>query len=536
MKLQHLAIIFIIIMLPISILLGEYTSSKVETLRLQSTYDSKLKDATYDALKAYQLNSINSDLSDYANSKIRDIKAAANTFFNSVATNFSLRGYDKEALQNYVPALVFTMYDGYYIYSPYENTWDQQTKNQQEDQISFKDGEILYGLKPYIYYSCRYKKSDIDVVITYALDNYITIQGKIGNEVVNKSGYIISGVEKVGGIIRYKGNEITTENKLKEKVNIDGTLVECQYIRINGTKYYTDPNTGEKFVILNNKKVTQNIELADMDHSALRYYSDAYDMRVFIEQNNLTGLRVSDAVDENGNKYLDQNKTPYSIYNQKIFDYDNNKGIESQESNFNEHRMDVIKHSIERNLSIAITNYNNYSKSTTNFQMPELKQADWMKIMDNMSIITFLQGLNIGGKIYNGYSVVTNTKNKEVVAEDTIYIKTSDGKIHTRNCKNLQNIDLTNALGFSKVDLERKTAQDVNGQNIYFFPKYAELDYDCLVNSNEEKNNDWENNVTLFNKYYTALGRERYSQYREVLLSTNIQEGMTKVTLRSFKV
>jgi signal transduction histidine kinase len=44
-------------------------------------------------------------------------------------TNFSMNGYDKDTLQTHVPALVFTLYDGYYIYSPYKNTLDQETIN-----------------------------------------------------------------------------------------------------------------------------------------------------------------------------------------------------------------------------------------------------------------------------------------------------------------------------------------------------------------------------------------------------------------------
>ena len=48
----------------------------------------------------------------------------------------------------------------------------------------------------------------------------------------------------------------------------------------------------------------------------------------------------------------------------------------------------------------------------------------------NVSIISFLQGLNIGGKVYNGYSIVTNTKTEEVVNNDSIYIVTSEGQYH----------------------------------------------------------------------------------------------------------
>lgn len=519
MKIQNLAVIFIIIVLPISILLAEYTKSKVNTLSLQSTYDSKLNDATYDALKAYQLNSINSDTSDYANSKMRDIKAAANTFFNSIATNFSLRGYDKNTLQNYVPALVFTMYDGYYIYSPYTNTWDEQTKNQQANQTSYKNNEKLYGLKPYIYYSCRYKDgSSNDIVITYTLDNYITIEGIINGESISKSGYLLTDVGHNGTNYTYKGQVIGSESRMKEKIAVDGEISEYEYIKTNGTKYYYDASKNEVFIILNNKKVKQDIPLPSQDTSAIGYYKDAYDMKNFITNNVfLSNLKVNDAVNEQGRKYIDLEDNPYTMPNAKIFDFGNDKNpIESESSNFNAHRIDVIKHSIERNLSIVISNYNSYSGSTTDFQMPKLKQTDWDKIMDNMSIITFMQGLNIGGKIYNGYSVVTNTKNKEVVTEDSIYIKTSDGQVHTRFCEDLRTIS-SGMSAFSKVDLERKTAEGEKG-SIYYIPKYGILSYNCLVNANTQINTNWEENEYLKRIYYTALGRERYGQYRTTLI------------------
>lgn len=170
MKLQGLAVIAIIIILPMTIILSSYSQSQIKTLQLQTQYDSKLQNATYDAIKAFQLNMSNSSTSDLANSKMRDIKASVNTFYNSLASHFNMVGYGKDVLQNYVPAIVYTLYDGYYIYSAYDNTLDA------EDKFD----ESIYGLKPYIYYSCRYKPNgNSDFVITYSLDSYITIQGII---------------------------------------------------------------------------------------------------------------------------------------------------------------------------------------------------------------------------------------------------------------------------------------------------------------------------------------------------------------------
>lgn len=178
MKLQGLAVIAIIIILPMTIILSSYSQSQIKTLQLQTQYDSKLQNATYDAIKAFQLNMSNSSTSDLANSKMRDIKASVNTFYNSLASHFNMVGYGKDVLQNYVPAIVYTLYDGYYIYSAYDNTLDAEDKS--DENASYKKGKSIYGLKPYIYYSCRYKPNDnSDFVITYSLDSYITIQGII---------------------------------------------------------------------------------------------------------------------------------------------------------------------------------------------------------------------------------------------------------------------------------------------------------------------------------------------------------------------
>ena len=118
MKLQGLAIIFVIIILPIAIITGEYTKVQKETIKLEQLYDSRLITATDDALDAFQINTFNDATSDIVDSKIESIEASTNAFFNSMESNFGLEGYTQDELSNYVPALVYTMYDGYYIYSP----------------------------------------------------------------------------------------------------------------------------------------------------------------------------------------------------------------------------------------------------------------------------------------------------------------------------------------------------------------------------------------------------------------------------------
>ena len=157
MKLQYIAVIFIIIIVPISLVLSEYLNIQIRTINNQTFYAKQLNDATYDTIKAFQFNTVHNRYSSVANSKLRDIKAATNTFFNTLGTTLTR---SREDLQEYVPALAFTLYDGYYIYSRNRKTAEE---------------EYSYELKPYIYYSCEYKSGSKRAIINYTLDNYITV-------------------------------------------------------------------------------------------------------------------------------------------------------------------------------------------------------------------------------------------------------------------------------------------------------------------------------------------------------------------------
>ena len=538
MKIQNLAIIFIIIILPISLVLASYTKNRVETISMQSKYDSKLNDATHDAIKAYQMNSFTSDTSYYTNSKIRDIEASVNTFFNSLSTNFSTLGYTKETLQNYVPAIVYTMYDGYYIYSPYLNKWQTDSDNEDiskemseqiKEQYTYENNKKMYGLKPYVYYSCRYRRNDDnDVTITYSLDNYVQIQGKVGGNVVSKYGYLLSNVNVNGESITYNGVEIPNNTiALRENIYVDGAVKEnLPYVKENGTKYYLD-NNGKVFSVLNGKYQEQiNYDKTKFTNNevARNYYIEAFELRKFIEGSSfLSSLKTSDIVDvDSGKKYSEDSslKNPYSSISGNIFNFDSGEGIESETSNFNTHRIDVIKNSIERNLSIAISNFNHYSDVITEFQMPKLKDTDWDKIMNNISVISFFQGANIGGKVYNGYSIITNTMNEDVVMEDSIYIKKDDTIYDITDSALINNYN--GVVGIFNINTEARTGTD---GTTYYLPVTGTLSYNSIITKNKISIN-FKGNVSEYVKtlpyelkqaYYIALGRERYGLYRQKL-------------------
>ena len=532
MKIQNLAVIFIIIVLPISMVLTSYVQNQVQTLKLQISYDTKLTNATYDALKAFQLNTINSGSSDLANSKIRDIQASVNTFFNSMAKNFNMAGYDKNILQEYVPALVYTMYDGYYIYTPFTNKiYEEDTSEGAKYQIDDK----IYDLKPYVHYSCRYIKGSTDVVITYSLDNCITVEGEVDGDAVYRTGYLLDNISGSvdAGNLTYRGSTIYQEDNLTEYLRAyresDNTVIEGNYPcdKVNGVKYYLGDD-GNWFSVLNDSVNVTSNTYNTQNRSAIDYYENAYQFTKWVTQDSgLKDLTTSDAVDENGQHTQEIEEALGS--NMYIFSNKSDTGvsIEDPESNFNEHRLAVIRYSIEKNLSIAIANYNNYSGAGANFQMPELKENEWDKILNNISIISFMQGLSIGGKIYNGYSIVTNTKTKEVVNTDSIYITTDDGQYHRPTDNDLLNSGTNITGAYFNIDFESKSTTD-GTNSVYYYPHEELGCYSSIVTQTGANTTDniyeyIENcgNNSLKSTYFTALGRERYSMFRSNPISTD---------------
>lgn len=540
MRIQNLAIIFLIIILPISIVLSAYTQFQIKTLNLQTDYDTRLTSATYDAIKAFQINTADSTMSDLSNSKLRDIEASVETFKTSMMTTFKLTGYTEDDLNSYIPALVYTMYDGFYIYSPYQNTIYSEEGNREQYTTNKGSENRMYGLKPYITYSCRYKiDGNNDFVITYSLDNYITIQGTINNgkEYVNREGYLIDNITNANeDNVTYNGVTITKETELKEYVLGN----EYPYIKVNGTKYYYDTDSAEhKIFYISNGKITVQGDLkgtnADKYYTdkissndqAIQYYKQAKEFTEYVE-NTFGDLTYGDARTADGrNKIWSENDINYRT---KIFTkYDSTKqnNIEKELSNFNQHRLAVIRHVIEENLSIAISNYNKYSQATgIEFQMPELKEDEWDRLINNISLISFVQGLDIGGKVYNGYTIVSNSESKEVVLEENIYILGNDKYYHRIGDNTIANGTVGIAgqsAGRLNLDFKRTSVSDSTGAIIrYYYPlKNYDASYNSIVTQNDvttfddiydyiEKLNNNDYKIA----FYTALGRERQSAYK----------------------
>lgn len=576
MKIQGLAVLAIVILLPMAIILNSYSNNQIKTLDLQISYDSKLQNATYDGIRAFQMNMSNSTTSDLSNSKMRDIKASIQTFYNSLSSHFNMAGYGEDVLQNYVPAIVYTLYDGYYIYSAYDNQLDNQDTFY--PLADYQDGDTIYGLKPYIYYSCRYKiDDDNDIVITYSLDSYITIQGLIDGNHVNESGYLLTGVGKnASGNYTYKGVEILEENNeegLQQKLYVDkdtvttgnplylngnevGKIQTYPYKKINGVKYYRETETGKVFTIMNDEKLYQSSVNADkitQNNNGIKYYQEAYNFKLKVlgtntanGELNLGRFKTSHAVDSYGTYYSTMGESnPYqierSIFAELLNPSEDGPFIEDSNSEFNAHKTEVIRNSIETNLIVAISNYNKVSTSEVNFAMPKLEESEWEMLTQNISMVTFLQGLSIGGKIYNGHSIVVNTINEDFVSENSIYIA-SGGKYYGITSDEALELDLDNSIGLLNTDFERRTglAYDTDSdlsKNIYYYPREDEASYNSVISFTDSSSlsisecmEQYAKDVTTSPKYklaqiyYTALGRERKSMYRVTNKLENVQK------------
>ena len=623
MKIQSLAIIFIIIIMPISIVLSEYVNNQIETKQTELLYNTRLLNSTYDAIKAYQLNTVNNSFGDITNQKVKDIESAAKTFYNSLSSNFNYTGYRSEVMKEYVPTIVFTMYDGYYAYSPFTNTLtelkDGNNSGDETDQSSTYDSSYSQndkqqeGLKPYVYYTCRYKfGTNNDFSITYTLDNYITIQGVINGEYVYDYGYLYSiatspnnngGIFKSNekylyGQVQFEENE---SEELKEYVPSDkgdSELSEYSYVKINGQKYYLDEDhyedegdgtffcgpgvyakksSGIFYIDTDGKRnysqtkqyskandsemivLKQYIKAIKKNKSAYQYYKEAYNFsKAVLSENERTdklgnthgsGYNLKKLLSANAVNYnkKESNITSLSEYgNINIFEDNVGNGvyIESSSSNFNQHRKAVIRNVIETNLSAAISSFS--SSKSSNFLMPKISETDWETIENDVCAISFLQGMSIGGKRYNGYAVVANTLTKEYVDENDIYIIKNDDtycKVNDGTIKN--NTKGENELGYYpgvwKLDFEQKQGIYVNTSGaentIYYNPKanlgsYTSIMGGSNVNSMEGmdmyKYIETVEDAKLKRAYLYALGRERWGSYNVNNINYELNKNSTE--------
>ena len=512
MKLQGVTVIFSLIVIPIILVLSYFIQIQVDTIALQTSYDTKLIDATHGAMSAFEINTANESLSSVADSLRTIISASNNIFINTLATNLGMSNASKSLLEPYIPAVLYTLYEGYYIYAPtktpvvltnskgnavtvgaigtsvgverngytvygYDKTveldvdeWGNPkadlpnltlTHNEDYGQVLYKlagteneyttvvkegitEYKLDFVLKSFMPYSARYigtsNGKNVDIVINYTLDNYIIINGMVGNVYYSKSGYLIqdglideNGItvggnadegknlltyneEKIAEVVDNIGGEIILPINLKD---IDGNFItEKVTLSSNNPKekeaikYYLKSQIFSEWVYEN----LADIEEKDISRNAIENQDELY-----------RNMQLYDLTkDNNGKNGL--NNLIYNFENSNLKIFNPNEDPEKVDSRINVHKTAIIRNSIQYNLNIAMSSYNEMSSNAFSFNMPVISDAEWKKITSNISIVSFMQGFRCGMKTYNNYAIVSSTNNElTVIPSEIYYISNSDG-------------------------------------------------------------------------------------------------------------
>lgn len=585
MKLQGLSVIFCLIAVPIILVLTAYIQSQITTISMQLAYDTKLLDATHDAMVALEINTANEDLSTVSDSLRSIVSASTNTFINSLSTNMGMSSASRSALQPYVPAILVTLYDGYYIYSPTKTpivctnskgvavyvgdkgvqkvgnkgsynlyTYTEESSYESNEDLGTDYGMLMYKvenedkyitgivegvtafktdyvLKSYIPYASRYKNSsgNIDVQINYTLDNFLNIYGYIDGAYYTKSGYYTDVQVTECSIPNLLNYNDTAIDEYIDKYSTPGSNIWIKIKVRNDIGNSSDDDVftiTSKYIDKNGDGVVTEDEKDDAD-SAIRYYLKSFAFSKWVRQY-LADLEIghikenmSKANEEaygesvlggNDNNVVDNiSIVRFDGDTRKIFN--SNENPEQMDSIFSLHRVNVMKNSIQYNLNVAMSSYNEMNLNAFAFEMPILDDITWDKITSKVSVVSFMQGFKCGLKTYNNYASVSSTNNEfTVIPEEIYYVATdasgnngldnSETKYHRIDCPEFSNTDLTAAFNTPKGILETIcTDSQINDYLLESKVKSfvsKEVKYDKIYDSLEQKYNYDHKNVACY--------------------------------------
>lgn len=349
-----------------------------------------------------------------------------------------------------------------------------------------------------------------------------------------------------------------------QSVDVNGTAVNVDanskifYIDSNGAKNYEQAVFSQEPV-----KFAQYYLAITENKSAYEYYKHSYEFSRAVLSTPVSGYKdkAGNSVVATGYGLSNLRTTSASIYNKegsttKLSEYGDfaifgGENIEYPDSNFNKHRSSVIRYVVETNLETAISAFES-NAGGTDFIMPKISETDWEVIENDVCAITFLQGLNLGDKKYNGYAVVANNLTTAYIDENDIYILKTDthgNRTYSRpNDNTITSSNIITGLGFEpgiwKVNFEIKQDKTTDTTKYYAPLSYNAADgqsgylasYTSIMGSsglvpiketggiyNYMKNTV--TNSTLKRAYYTALARERWGSYNDNNVSYEIYNG-----------
>ena len=233
-------------------------------------------------------------------------------------------------------------------------------------------------------------------------------------------------------------------------------------------------------------------------------------------------------------------------------------------STFIDHKLSIIRNSIQFNLNLAFTNYTTRTK-TYIYELPIMSNIEWNKIMSRVSMVAYFDGMPCGSKTYSNYAVVCSTNNEITVIPDELYyvpslnFSDSTTEAHRIDCDNLAqlpfttdpnenntsyNWDITKAycISFRSKDLKYDRVYNKSSDKA----EYDHLNlmcYDCIVNNNNrfdhlksttsssEKHHglDCAIDFTYLQEMLSGVSKKGKLLYREYLIAIGCQrQGLYK--------
>lgn len=389
------------------------------------------------------------------------------------------------------------------------------------EQITYMHyGEIYIGTYPY-FYDVKHNKIYYDS----ERDEYFTKENERINYIQNND------VIKVGDEGCYYrsvsvlwGNDDTTTQYRKLYQVINGADKGKWYTNVEPNKYtLSETPTAERTEISENDITSLGIPIDQcLDYSAISYYVEAKAFTNFVKQNLLDVKEIN---------YNEATKTYESNTIDNIFDISENNNPEKDDSLIVQYKRKIMRDRIENDLNYAIYNF---GRGKSNLSIPKIKEDDWDKAFNNVSIIAFLQGVPIGAKEYNNYFVVTSRTNTSYVDPDSFYFSGEEEYFHRMYCERAKNIKYT---AYRSIEYDVRTTQSSEGNTYYYqhdtYNKENPTDdinaekacYYCIIN--RVKFNKTTNSFIIDSQtkaYYEALARERYAQIVRLVKTTEIYE------------
>lgn len=401
MKLSHLTIFFIIIILPFSIAVRNNMNNYFINLKDQTRLNNVIDIATGDALETLvELNDEFQML--YINERFditqRLAEEAVESFFKTLAVNYNMpyiEGYTQSYFSVYVPAIVIVAYDGFFIYS-----------------VDDTGNGYAYNMSPKIPYS--YVDPTTDAIINFTLGNYIKMftDGRYFEGEFTEDYYVGSDLDDDGNI----------DTGSKAKYNL-------YYEAYGGA---SDPNADDNLY--------KDIAALTNDMSVI--------VAAMHEKELSTGNKIvpSFLIPPNSS---DAGAIPF------LRDYDQS---DNDASAFHKKRREVIINIIRDTLRQEINSHQTYAKimgSNYNFSLPEIANDDWTNSINDISVMSFIQGMPIGvNAYYNNYAL----GGSRIVQTDYIYA-TADNLYHSSDCKFVSWFSSSNGMhsippGYSETDPE----------------------------------------------------------------------------------